>query len=106
MTLKHVQEQVDEWAQQFKTPYWQPLEIMARMTEEMGELAREINHRYGPKKKKPSEQTREVADELADLIVTITCMANSLGINLDECVDRTINKLHDRDTQRFEKKEE
>ena len=51
MPLKDIQKQVDEWAKQFKIPYWKPHEILARLTEETGELAREINHIYGPKKK-------------------------------------------------------
>lgn len=51
MSLKNVQKQVDDWTQQYKTPYWHPLEVMARLTEETGELAREVNHRWGPKRR-------------------------------------------------------
>ncbi|MEK6902096.1 MAG: nucleotide pyrophosphohydrolase, partial [archaeon] len=52
MSLKKAQDDVDEWVKQYKIGYFQPLEIMARLTEETGELAREVNHRWGPKKKK------------------------------------------------------
>ena len=60
MPLKDIQKQVDEWAKQFKFPYWKPHEILARLTEETGELAREINHIYGPKKKKSTEELNEM----------------------------------------------
>ena len=64
MPLKDIQKQVDEWVQQFKIPYWTPHEILARLTEETGELAREINHIYGPKKKKSTEDLKEMEDEI------------------------------------------
>lgn len=64
MSFKDMQRDVNEWANQFKIPYWQPLEIMARLSEETGELARELNHRYGPKKKKGSEDVQDLGDEI------------------------------------------
>ncbi|MEK6953219.1 MAG: hypothetical protein AABX29_09480 [Nanoarchaeota archaeon] len=54
MTLKDIQRQVDGWVQQFKAPYWDPAHIYLTFGEESGELAREINHRYGSKRKKAS----------------------------------------------------
>jgi len=105
MALKDMQKDVDEWASQFETPHWKPLEIMTRLTEEVGELAREINHRYGPKKKKSEEETKEIADEIGDIFMTLTCLANSHNIDLDETIERTMDKLHKRDTARFKKKE-
>ncbi len=104
MAMKEIQKEVDDWAQQWKTPYWQPLEMLARLTEETGELAREINHRYGPKKKKSNEELREVSDELGDILFTITCMANYLKIDLDESFSDVMNKLYGRDKDRYEKK--
>ncbi len=104
MSLKNVQEQVDVWTKQFKVQYWQPLEIMTRLAEENGELARELNHRYGPKKKKPTEQTKEVADEIGDIIFTVVCLANSLNIDLDEAFSRVMDKCYGRDNSRYEKK--
>jgi NTP pyrophosphatase (non-canonical NTP hydrolase) len=102
MSLKDIQKQIDDWAQQFEKPYWEPLEIMARLSEETGELARELNHRYGPKKKKSSEETKEIADEISDILITVCCLANSHNIDLDEAMKRTIDKLHNRDAPRFE----
>ena len=68
MTLKDIQKEVDDWINQFKIGYWKPHEVLARLTEETGELAREINHIYGPKKKKSTEETKELSNEMADII--------------------------------------
>ena len=84
MSIKDYQKDIDDWAQQFETPYWHPLAIMTRLSEEVGELAREINHRYGPKKKRPSEENKEVGDEIADVFMTLICLANSQKIDLDD----------------------
>jgi NTP pyrophosphatase (non-canonical NTP hydrolase) len=94
MTLKDIQKQVDDWTQQFKIPYWQPLETMTRLTEETGELAREINHRWGPKKKKATEDTKDLADEMGDIIFTLCCMANPQKIDLDEAFKRAMDKCY------------
>ena len=104
MSLKDVQREVDTWAQQYKIPYWQPLEIMVRLTEETGELAREVNHLYGPKKKKPTEDTRDMGEEIGDVVFTLCCLANSQGIDLDEAFKRVMDKHYGRDNERFEKK--
>ncbi len=104
MSMKDLQKQVDEWAQQFKTPYFQPLEIIARLAEETGELAREVNHCFGPKKKKSTEEVKEIGDELADIIFTVICMANRLNIDLDESFSRVMDKCYGRDKDRYEKK--
>jgi NTP pyrophosphatase (non-canonical NTP hydrolase) len=104
MSLMKIQKDVDDWAQQFEAPYWKPHEIVARLAEETGELAREVNHIWGPKKKKASEDKREIADELSDIIMTVCCMANSQKINLDHAWKRTKDKLHGRDVLRYKKK--
>ncbi len=104
MSLKEIQEEVDTWVNQYAIGYWKPHEILARLTEETGELAREINHIYGPKKKKSSEETKELSDEIADIIFTLSCLANSLDLNLDESFQRVMDKCYGRDKDRFEKK--
>lgn len=104
MSLKVEQKKVDEWAQQFKIPYWKPHEVLARLTEEVGELAREINARYGPKVKKPAEETKEIADELGDIIFTSIIIANSMNIDLDEAFEKIMDKCYGRDNTRYEKK--
>ncbi len=102
--MKKIQEQVDKWVLQYKIGYFKPLEILARLTEEVGELARELNHRFGPKKKKSSEETQEIGDEMADIIFTLACLANSLNIDLDEHFKRVMDKCYGRDKDRYERK--
>lgn len=104
MDLKDIQKQVDKWTNQYKIPYWQPHEILARLIEETGELAREINHLYGPKKKKADEEIGELGEEIADVIFTLCCLANSKGIDLDEAFQKVIDKCYNRDNNRYEKK--
>ncbi len=104
MPFKIIQKQVDDWVQQYKITYWKPHEITVRLSEEVGELAREVNHRWGPKKKKPTEDLKEVGDEMGDVIFTIVCMANSLGIDLNESFSRVMDKCYGRDKDRYEKK--
>ena len=77
MEIKEMQETVDAWINQFEEGYWSPSSMMLRLTEELGELAREINHLYGEKPKKPEEVEKELALELADILFIITSMANS-----------------------------
>ena len=82
MPLTKIQKEVDDWVTQYKIGYFKPLEILARLTEETGELAREVNHRFGPKKKKSTEDKKELNDEMADIIFTLCCLANSLNISI------------------------
>lgn len=101
MTFKDAQTRIDAWFSTNKFDYWKPHEILARLTEETGELAREINHRFGPKKKKAEEDVKDLGDEMADIIVTLCCLANSLKIDLDEAFNRVMKKVYERDTPRF-----
>ena len=102
--MKSYQKRVDEWVSQFKIGYWEPLEILARLTEETGEVARELNHRYGPKKKKSTEDLADLEEEVADILFTLACLANSLDLDLDRGFDRVMDKCYGRDKNRFEKK--
>jgi NTP pyrophosphatase (non-canonical NTP hydrolase) len=102
--MKNVQKEVDDWVQQYKIGYFKPLEIMARLTEETGELAREINHRFGPKKKKDTEDIKEMEEEVADIIFTLACLSNSLGLDMERGFKSVMNKLNDRDKDRWAKK--
>jgi NTP pyrophosphatase (non-canonical NTP hydrolase) len=104
MSLRDYQKQIDDMLQQYEKPYWHPLSQFARMTEEVGEVSRILNHQYGDKPKKPTEEHDDLADELADVIYTVLCLANSQGIELDEPMQRVIAKLETRDAGRFRKK--
>lgn len=102
-TMDDMQREVDDYISQFKTGYFSPLAQMARLTEELGELAREINHYYGEKKKKDSEQPKTVAEELGDVLITTIMMANSLDIDLTEAFQKNMDKFNQRDKFRFER---
>ena len=103
MDLRDVQRQVDEYISQFREGYFPPLVNLARLTEEVGELAREMNHRFGPKKKKPDEPEAEIALELADILFVLVVLANQMDIDLQEAVERTLEKYRVRDADRWER---
>ena len=104
MSLKDIQEEVDEWTGQFTPQYWSPHEMLSRLAEETGEVAREINHLHGTKKKKDSEDTKGLKDELIDVIFTISCIANEGGIDLQEEWERVMKEKHwGRDNQRYQR---
>ncbi|MEO2076408.1 MAG: nucleotide pyrophosphohydrolase [Bacillus sp. (in: firmicutes)] len=100
-TMKELQQEVDTYIGQFKEGYFSPLAMLARLTEELGELAREINHYYGEKPKKSSETEKAIEEELGDLLFVIICLANSLNINLEEAHDMVMNKFNTRDKDRW-----
>lgn len=104
-TMKIMQQEVDDYIQQFKTGYFSPLGQMARLTEEVGELAREVNHYYGEKAKKDTEQPKTVEEELGDVLFVTIIMANSLGIDLTETFNHNMEKFNQRDRFRFERKD-
>jgi NTP pyrophosphatase (non-canonical NTP hydrolase) len=104
MDIKACQQQVDDWISRFEEGYWQPSSMMLRLIEEVGELAREINHRYGEKPKKPSEPEGDPALEMADILFIIIAMANSLNIDLEDAFQRTMEKYRLRDSQRWTRK--
>ncbi|GGJ46457.1 nucleotide pyrophosphohydrolase [Virgibacillus salexigens] len=104
-TTKEIQERVDTYISQFKEGYFSPLSLMARLTEEVGELAREVNHYHGEKPKKSTEQEKTVEDELGDIIFVLTCFANSLEIDLSEAFHTSISKIETRDKYRWTKKD-
>ncbi|MEI5992575.1 nucleotide pyrophosphohydrolase [Candidatus Enterococcus mansonii] len=104
-SLHSMQQEVDDYIQQFKTGYFSPLSQMARLTEEVGELAREVNHYYGEKPKKAEEQPKTVAEELGDVLFVTMIMANSLDIDLTETFQKNMEKFNKRDKYRFERKD-
>lgn len=105
-SLYSMQQEVDEYIQQFKVGYFSPLAQMARLTEEVGELAREVNHTYGEKSKKASEPVNSVAEEFGDVLFVTMIMANSLNIDLTEVFEKNMEKFNQRDHNRFERKDE
>jgi NTP pyrophosphatase (non-canonical NTP hydrolase) len=82
--MTEMQKEVDAFIGQFNTGYFSPLANLARLTEEVGELSREINHLYGEKKKKDSEDENTIKAELGDNLFVLLCIANSLDIDMTE----------------------
>jgi NTP pyrophosphatase (non-canonical NTP hydrolase) len=102
-TLKELQLEVDAYITQFKEGYFSPLAMLARMTEEVGELAREVNHRYGEKPKKSTEPENSIQSELGDILFVTMCFANALNIDLTEAHQSIMNKFQTRDADRWTK---
>ncbi len=105
-TLHTVQKEIDEYISQFKEGYFPPFEMLARMSEELGELAREVHHVYGMKKKKESEAEKSMEEELGDLFFVLVCFANAQNIDMQQAIDRVITKFKSRDQNRWTLKEE
>lgn len=105
-TIRDLQTEVDEYISQFKEGYFSPLAMMARMTEELGELAREVNHQYGEKPKKSSEKDKAIEEEMGDMLFVLICFANSLNIDLEKAHDLVMNKFNTRDKDRWTRIEE
>ena len=104
MSFREAQASVDNWISQFEEGYFSPLTNLARLTEETGELAREINHRFGQKTKKPDEPAGDLAMELADILFVVICLANSQKIDLDAAFAQMMAKVTVRDAGRWTRK--
>ena len=106
VTLRDAQRAVDEWIGQFEEGYWPPLANLARLVEEVGELARELNHRYGHKPKKPGEPEQDLALELADILFVIVAIANEQKIDLQAAFEQVLEKYRVRDSDRWTRRDQ
>jgi NTP pyrophosphatase (non-canonical NTP hydrolase) len=104
VSLAEAQARVDAWIAQFEEGYFDPLTNVARLAEEVGELAREVNHRFGQKTKKQDEGAGDMAMEMADIMFVLICMANREGIDLQDAFDRMMAKEEGRDANRWTRK--
>ena len=104
MSFHDAQQRVDAWISQYEAGYFHPLTNICRLTEEVGELAREVNHRFGQKTKKPDEAEGDMAMEMADIMFVLICMANREGIDLQAAFDGMMAKVERRDADRWTKK--
>jgi len=104
MSVAEYQKQVDLWIKTVGVRYFSELTNMAILTEEVGEVARHISRMYGEQSYKnpiePEEQKQNLADELADVLWVVTCLANQTGIDLESALKRNIEKKTTRDTLR------
>ncbi len=102
MTLQEAQENVDRWIKSYGVRYFNELTNMAILTEEVGEVARIIARRYGEQSFKESDKKVDLADELADVLWVLLCLANQTGVDLTEAFQRNIDKKTSRDKLRHQ----
>ncbi len=100
MTIEEAQQTVDTWIQTTGVRYFNELTNMAMLTEEVGEVARIIARQYGEQSFKESDKDKVLADELADVLFVVICLANQTGVNLTEALQRNLEKKTLRDTDR------
>jgi NTP pyrophosphatase (non-canonical NTP hydrolase) len=102
MTISQAQEQVDQWIKTIGVRYFSELTNLAILTEEVGELARIIARKFGDQSFKPSDEKYDLADEMADVLWVLICLANQTGVNLEEAFVKNIEKKTTRDQNRHQ----
>ena len=100
MTLEEAQKIVDDWIKSYGKRYFNELTNMAILTEEVGEVARVMARTYGEQSFKDSDKKVELADELADVLWVLICIANQTGVDLTEALKKNIEKKTERDKTR------
>lgn len=100
ITLAEAQQKVDHWIRTVGVRYFSELTNMAILTEEVGELARVMARTYGDQSAKPSDEGRELADEMADVFWVLLCLANQTGVDLTDAFAKNLQKKIDRDSER------
>lgn len=98
--INQAQKMVDSWIQEFGVRYFGELTNMVILTEEVGELARLMARKYGDQSFKDSDKNRELADEMADVLWVLICLANQTGVDLNEAFLKNIEKKSVRDKDR------
>ncbi len=99
MELKELQEKVDRWIKEYGVRYFNELTNMTILTEEVGELARVMVRKYGEQSFKPGEK-ENLADEMADVLWVLTCLANQTGVDLTKAMEENFAKKTSRDIKR------
>ena len=100
MTIEEAQKKVDDWIRTTGVRYFSELTNMAILTEETGEVARLMSRLYGDQSFKESDKGKELADELADVLWVLICIANQTGVNLTEALQKNFEKKNIRDAHR------
>lgn len=105
MDIQNAQKAVDEWIKTHGVRYFSELTNMAQLTEEVGEVARIIARRYGEQSEKESDKTKDLGEELADVLFVVLCLANQTGIDLQEAFDKKLDLKAKRDHDRHQNNE-
>ena len=100
MELQKLQKKVDDWIKEHGVRYFDELTNMAQLSEEVGEVARIISRRYGEQSEKESDKSKDLGEELADVIFVVLCLANQTGVNLQKAFDKKMQLKSKRDHER------
>ena len=100
MTIQEAQQQVDAWIKTVGVRYFSELTNMAILTEEVGELARIMARKYGDQSFKESDKAKNLADEMADVLWVLICLANETGVDLTAALQKNFEKKNIRDAER------
>lgn len=103
--IKEAQGMVDQWIKKYGVRYFNELTNMAVLTEEVGEVARIISRKYGEQSFKESDKKVDLADEMADVLWVLMCLANQTGVDLNEAFQKNIEKKTNRDKDRHKNNE-
>ena len=104
MTIKELQDNVDNWIKKFGVRYFSELTNMALLTEEVGELSRHIARTYGEQSYKKKTNSKElIKEEIADIFFVLVCLSNQMNIDLTKCILESIEKKTNRDSERHKK---
>lgn len=105
VTISQAQQMVDQWIKTIGVRYFSELTNLAILTEEVGELARIIARKYGDQSFKKSDEGKDLADEMADVLWVLICLANQTGVDLNEAFLKNIEKKTNRDSDRHQNNE-
>ncbi len=105
MTIQEAQNTIDEWIKSKGVKYFSELTNMACLTEEVGEVARVIARKYGEQSFKESDKQVDLADEMADVLWVLICLANQTGVNLTDALEKNLEKKNKRDAERHQQNE-
>lgn len=105
MTIQNAQQQVDQWIKTVGVRYFSELTNMAILTEEVGELARIMARQYGDQSFKESDKNKNLADEMADVLWVLICLANQTGVDLTDALQKNFEKKNIRDAERHQQNE-
>jgi NTP pyrophosphatase (non-canonical NTP hydrolase) len=105
MTLEQAQQGVDNWIKEHGVRYFNELTNMAMLSEEVGEVARIIARRYGEQSEKESDKSKDLGDEMADVLFVLICLANQTGVDLTQALAKNLAKKTNRDSERHKQNE-
>jgi NTP pyrophosphatase (non-canonical NTP hydrolase) len=105
MTLHEAQAKIDQWIKDYGVRYFDEMTNMAILMEEVGEVARIMARRYGEQSEKESDKNKDLGDEMADVLFVLMCLANQTGVDLENALEKNLEKKTNRDHSRHKENE-